>query len=796
MYNVLDSLPEATRTDLLDTITKKQYEYDNSIFDYKAKNLDKTLPESFMGKIKNKINKRINRITNDGKRSFSESISRVNDSRILKDLLLKLEKKEITPLQALFIRDPALLEGSQENLIIRILKDSDYGITDNMPTDLKNLHRHTFQISDITEKLVAGDFDGDMGKLILTSFDAINRFQDNVGKLSNWAYTTDEQKKLILNASKDGKIEHLKRFLVETDGDQFKTTSSFNYVLDHVFAKDGKIKSEMFESAEIEDYITNTLKITDTKEKEELIGTLSEFYGKTNLNGFKVLVKTTEAGKQIIDKENSKTLNDIIEDDIASYTKDIKLDEIMKKSGLSKQQYSEQLYKYKTDVISPLAASRQLELKKVTPEAYKLAKRFQSATAYTDNLDVINFLNDAGDKMIAQQAISAKHGNPAFLGSLTEQINKILNGELSEETVEKFLKMDFNMNISTTEQKTEIQSFLGGEVKDLSMSDYGRYLNLKESKLQSLISILEAGKTPNQQDISFLKNTVVESIIPNSHKHIGILSGELSKTNNELQTLKKTMTILGEPNRDVIKQGLSAIMKTKSSINALEPLTKFSEYGSTIFKSIANMFKYDKTTSHSTMVQDLSNTIGYGQQVNSAKAVNATKKILDNKLNKNIESAVKFSMKNTPTAFGERGLFSTIANSSNKLLLNEMGESISRKISSNGLKYGILGAITGAFMGQSINMMRGDYAVPGLENIAGKGGEYYENKGGIIRRTLKTILPNLEGIRRQKEVKVVNNDKELLNRLSHLQSQSIRSELSNQRSTTSPYSNSIMGVKV
>ncbi len=280
-------------------------------------------------------------------------------------------------------------------------------------------------------------------------------------------------------------------------------------------------------------------------------------------------------------------------------------------------------YKKYIDITTREGDERIALIKILTPEAYNLRASLLELSSTLMNSKygmrsrpsvnefkrskVMNQLVEFADKIVAQNTISSKHGNPNVLDDIRKSIRAIIVPQSSPEDirteVEKLSSGDFTLSLGDEESKL-VKSY-GYDPASMTVSQYSEYIAMRNSMLTTLDAeykkiIAETTKTVTGSNNAkakhaeklFVEKVLNQSIIAPSSRYYGKLIRDLDP--EEQKAITRAWSIV---NPVVLDEELNLVKKSDKKVQSF-----VMSYLSTINNEMAmsesfNMINWEETSS-------------------------------------------------------------------------------------------------------------------------------------------------------------------------------------------------------
>ena len=445
-------------------------------------------------------------------------------------------------------------------------------------------------------------------------------------------------------------------------------------------------------------------------------------------------------------------------------------------------------------------APRLNAMKKLTPDAFNLSKAFTALEPYLLTDESRTFLHAFSNKLVAQKAISMKHGT----FPVVDDLKKLMAFARADTPVDDGLLQrlsEFNFEwtprdpgsaafVETVKTVSGIADAADQSADSLRMKQYASYLEKKTTYLSSMMDIhatLEASRVDmvtkgySADRISKKYKTLFHKEVKSNGIDLTAASSfELSEhglTNaafvrmqhadaqEQLRNLKDSMQ-----EKHLVKNGATAPGDTaymRRNLNevvaALKRYENTTGYTPLDHPAIRMVRQFDSSVENANVLQAMaehhdaviSSNVAERHLARTASQLHRADTELGY-MNNDQLSYTDISIRDAENRAAYRMKQSAIAQSSTPFRYGSIGDTISGKLARAGVsaeadrmadaiikhrgKLALAGLFIGAVASQVVNTVSTGYAAPGLDNINGKGGEYYEHHTRIIGTELEGIL--------------------------------------------------------
>lgn len=268
----------------------------------------------------------------------------------------------------------------------------------------------------------------------------------------------------------------------------------------------------------------------------------------------------------------------------------------------------------------------------------------------------------------------------------------------------------------------------------------------KESAFMGSVVKSVGGETPNIHTVRFIRNAISEALdtaeskLIEKHtidpKHLEIFD-KMDQHHVEFRERQweKVFESARVYQKARAREGSLEDVVRRSNINIATE--SFFDYMDSILKDSASVGSRNANamdTSIRLMMRKAAEMTGTKTVIGgpSPNVLNNTWKTLRRREASVLAEEAQTLMEETGTLFRKRGIIETIRRApvtSFATAAEERFERTARRVSNRAILTGVTG---GLLIGQGINTMLHGYSVPGLEKMAGRGGEYYEHTGDIL----------------------------------------------------------------
>lgn len=433
-------------------------------------------------------------------------------------------------------------------------------------------------------------------------------------------------------------------------------------------------------------------------------------------------------------------------------------------------------------------------IKDQTPTAYNISKALSSLFyGYVKEGEQQEFLTLLADKVIAQNTISAKHGNPQVLGDIVKTLRDLasVNDLVLDKTLDNLARGNMKINLQTNE-KNEMKR-LGFKIEDVDLDMYERYLDTRETYFTELTHVhteainevtIKHGRLLTSEKLSEKYKQAVSSRV-DSIKHLReygalpelyyddmVVGNELRIAQEAKKNAKEFRRIAKmDLNEKVLKDRWTSLARTLKEYSQEHRVSVFDDPALKAFRS----FEGKEVNIHDMMIGMLTdkgkhlrkdvvdhtitarNTLEswvarMGAIISGSHHANISigpvsdvdrsqrLQMMASKEVRNIQRMYSERIAEESTVFRTGSMFDTIKRYTAKATGGVAEDAMLTKASrlrGSGL---LLGLMAGTILGQAVNQIVSGYPVPDLKGTVGLGGEYYEDKGSIIGREMEIML--------------------------------------------------------
>lgn len=474
-----------------------------------------------------------------------------------------------------------------------------------------------------------------------------------------------------------------------------------------------------------------------------------------------------------------------------------------------KQAYADAVIDYERRTAPRLNA-----MKKLTPDAYNLSKAFTALEPYLATDESRTFLHAFANKLVAQKAISMKHGT----FPVVDDLKKLMSFSRADVPVDdgvmtRLASFDFEWTpkdpgsskfVSTVKSVSGIADGADQSVDALRMHQYASYLEKKTTYLSSMLDIhtsLESQRVDmvtagySADHITAKYSDMVSDAM--KAKRLDPAAGEIfdisakGTTNaafirmqhidaqEQFRNLKESMH-----EKHLVRNGAAgadpAFMRRNLDeiVSALKRHHQTTGYAPTEHPAIRMVRQFasdpegdnvlysmsstdDAVVSNNVAERHLARTSAVLHQADTTIAYNTTEDVrwMDKNVrdaeNRAIYRMKQSALTESSTPFRYGSMFDSLKGNLARAGVNASGDHMADVLIKHRGKLALVGLFVGAVASQAINTAATGYAAPGLGHINGKGGEYYEHHTRIIGT-------ELEGILAPQPVRMVNQYRESL----------------------------------
>lgn len=433
-------------------------------------------------------------------------------------------------------------------------------------------------------------------------------------------------------------------------------------------------------------------------------------------------------------------------------------------------------------------------IKEQTPVAYNHAKAlFSLSYGYVRDNEQKEFLIQLADKVLSQNTISSKHGTPQVLPDLVKTLKELSNTDslVLEKTLNNLAQG--NMNITVSDKERKEMKRLGYKIEDIDFNMYEEYLNKREAYLAELSSIhrkslqdIAATYEGTQLDTQLAdtyRRTIHANIEKSSAlKHYGtipdifyddmVVSNELRIARESIENAKKFRDVMtmGKDHSLLKKQWkqLASTLKEYSHIHgksvfedpALKAFRSF-EGGATdmyeiMYNSVFSKIDHIKPDTNDHIITVRNTTESWVSRMaaiisgKQQKDITITpvrleerkmhQKLLASKETRVIQHTYAKRIAHESSVFRSGSILNSLRGNINTATHSIHDDALMKKAGKTKTGQLLLGLFTGTIIGQTLNQVVNGYSVPDLKGTVGLGGEYYENRIGIIGRESEVML--------------------------------------------------------
>lgn len=442
---------------------------------------------------------------------------------------------------------------------------------------------------------------------------------------------------------------------------------------------------------------------------------------------------------------------------------------------------------FKRDVIDR-QVERFGEMKIDTPKASKINDAIQTLSdVFARNERDREFFRNLGSEILAQNTISLKHGTPSYLSDMVSTLKKLSGGRgdvlQSVKEFERLANANFRLNFSETDRREIIKwGFADEKTKRIDWDQYDRYLTSKNELLGELMEAHNAASLDLAREIGRGEASVTtlqkryRNLVEGRMQHFKLNGVSLKERKFQFQDWhfsRDTVTHALTEAETAVKNNAKNRAKSRTADRMWKGmhermarmLSVFREtYGEDItnYPTYKALFRYeaiqgldeshvpgiiermedqardarviDAPTHEDRMVARAAAFI-HGRKdmkIRRVNTVRAEERIQTLKYRELKELKQRFadSTREGGTIFRRGSLVESLAGKVNRAGASSLENEVLQKISKVRGGAILAGLFLGAVGAQLLNQEASGYPVPGLENMAGLGGEYHEHHAG------------------------------------------------------------------
>ena len=456
-----------------------------------------------------------------------------------------------------------------------------------------------------TAVAAARDFDGDTAALFVNAFHTLEKVYEKeryLSWLSKVGLTRNGVRGLVEESIARSAVD---RLVVRESREKGllkvrPASLSSSYMMKAI---EEEARNEMFYLVSVSDYIADMLKSSgieytekDSKKAVKRIFNLIGGSATEDLKNVSVLVSKGTVSDELI-KKASRTNNvfSVIKDNIVDIEPARTMSDMAQKLRDEVVKQTKEEFKEYFKLASKNAAERYADIKALTPQAYNTHNAvlavipfFQSQKSGKEASDTRALkarFTAFADKIIAQNTISSKHGNPNVIADIESTLRSLAkhreSGETPEEALKKLATGNYVVNVGDSERN--MIRALGFETENIDYATFDEYLRTREN----LATIIQDA---HRQASEKLKDRITESGIVSEYKaevrkiiqnyeikapssvHLGKTLGKLSE--KDLSTITQEWSVLSPQVADLFVEDAKNRVKvsTKFALDYIEAL--------------------------------------------------------------------------------------------------------------------------------------------------------------------------------------------------------------------------------
>jgi len=432
-------------------------------------------------------------------------------------------------------------------------------------------------------------------------------------------------------------------------------------------------------------------------------------------------------------------------------------------------------------------------IKEQTPTAYNHAKAlFSLSYGMVQEADQKEFLTLLADKVISQNTISSKHGTPQVLPELTSIFRELsdTNGVVLDKLLDDLA--DGNVRVTLTDHEKKEMKRLGHKVEEVDFNTYEGYLAKREAYLTELADVHRSALQEVTRDShrgsaaeklsQEYRNKVSAKIdassalkgynLPDMYYDDMVVSNELQTAREAVKNAKKyreVMTMRDVMDRDTLRARWARLGADLKEYSDTYKRSVFDDPGLKVYRSyeggptsiydvmmnkVFNKAEHlaDDASDHvvrarNTMeswVARVAALISNNKHIEIGGISQDTRqnrmRILASKEVRNIQRLYSERIAEESTVFRSGSILNSMRRRVNQATGSATEDALLNRASK--LRSGklLVGLLAGTILGQAVNQIVGGYPVPDLKGTVGLGGEYYENRTGLMGREMEVML--------------------------------------------------------